>query len=508
MGFLFQCLVTSFLTLTATAAAILDSTSSFVPENTTSQSFHPIQYVSLHSRALPRVRTQRRVRPQATPVGVVPLVILLNDKINPLGAAKELGNIVANDHKDSFLGTDLLATNTLQADLSMPALSAFLDKYQDVVSGVEVNHIYTIMGINVSPFDLGIPEFKYQSNCPSWGLRHISRSRLTPFTNADQDKRYIYASGLKKVDVFVLDTGLDEDATSKFRKPPTREFNSVPNSAEFDEHGHGTHVAGIIASKTYGVCRNCRIRAVKVMDSNGMGSLITILMGMQYVGQKCNIPDMVPGVPASDKTTRPSVVMNLSVGGPPSLIMNTFIKKLANGGVVIVGAAGNNNMNACKSSPGAAGYTFTVGAVDTNLKRASFSNHGKCVNAYAPGVDIPSTTLKGAPAVLSGTSMASPMVAGLAGQLLGYAAFSTTLDVYAALKYASLPSPSEPRTNIISTIRPFSNIFALKFARSFDVYIPPSLPPTSPAPPSPAPNSPAPNSPAPTSSAPTASTSN
>jgi subtilisin family serine protease len=165
-----------------------------------------------------------------------------------------------------------------------------------------------------------------------------------------------------------------------------------------DCHGHGTHVAGTIGGSTWGIAKNSLLRAVRVLNCSGSGATSGIIAGMNFVRTN--------GI-------RPAVA-NMSLGGGFSSSLNTAATNLANSGVFLAIAAGNSNANACNFSPASANGVMTVAASDRTDRKASFSNFGSCVEIYAPGVAIKSAWLNGGTNTISGTSMATPHVAGVA----------------------------------------------------------------------------------------------
>lgn len=173
-----------------------------------------------------------------------------------------------------------------------------------------------------------------------------------------------------------------------------------------DCNGHGTHVAGIIAGETYGVAKAASIIPVRVVDCTGSGYTSDLIAGLDWVAA-----NHVAGTPA---------VANLSIGGPVSSMVDSAVEGLVADGVTAIIAAGNASADACNTSPARVGDALTVAASDSSDQQASFSNFGPCVDLYAPGVGITSDgySSASATAVMSGTSMAAPHVAGAAAVLL------------------------------------------------------------------------------------------
>lgn len=164
--------------------------------------------------------------------------------------------------------------------------------------------------------------------------------------------------------------------------------------------GHGTHVAGIIASRTFGIARGAKIIAVRILSDSGTGSMSNVFKALSWVQQ-----DWL-------NRNKPHAVINLSFNGPKSDNLNQVVESIRRNGLHVVVAAGNNNQNACDSSPSSANV-IVVGATDRNDEKAGFSNWGPCVKLFAPGVDIHSLYPNRLEAIMSGTSMSAPIVAGM-----------------------------------------------------------------------------------------------
>ena len=172
-----------------------------------------------------------------------------------------------------------------------------------------------------------------------------------------------------------------------------------------DCNGHGTHVAGTAAGTTYGLAKSAHLHAIRVLNCGGSGSSSGVIAGMEWVAENAQYP----------------AVVNMSLGGGASDAQDAAIDALYAHGILPVVAAGNDNADACGSSPARAPAALTVGASAIDDSEASYSNHGPCVDLFAPGTDIVSAAHDdptGA-ATLSGTSMASPHVAGAAAVMLG-----------------------------------------------------------------------------------------
>ncbi|WP_313902512.1 S8 family serine peptidase [Arthrobacter sp. KBS0703] len=194
-----------------------------------------------------------------------------------------------------------------------------------------------------------------------------------------------------------------------------------------DCNGHGTHVAGTIAGKTYGVAKAATIVPVRVLDCTGSGFNSDVVAGLEWVASQHQA-----GTPA---------VANLSLGSVTSAAVDAAVQGLVNDGVTTVVAAGNAAADACNSSPARVPDALTVAASDSSDRQASFSNFGTCVDLYAPGVGITSASSASttATASMSGTSMATPHVAGAAAAVLSRSPELTPAAVASKLLSASTP---------------------------------------------------------------------
>jgi serine protease len=197
-----------------------------------------------------------------------------------------------------------------------------------------------------------------------------------------------------------------------------------------DRQGHGTHCAGTVASKTYGVAKEATIHAVKVLGDDGSGQLSWMIDAMDWVTRHA---------------TKPAVI-SMSLGGKGgSKVEEAAVKRAVDAGITVVVAAGNDNDNACRYSPAFVKDAITVGATSSGDARASYSNFGSCVQIYAPGTNIKSLWHAGSSfsssmptKTISGTSMACPHVSGAAALLLGEDASLTPAKVTEKLVAASV----------------------------------------------------------------------
>jgi subtilisin family serine protease len=230
-----------------------------------------------------------------------------------------------------------------------------------------------------------------QSN-PPWGLDRIDQ-RNRPLSGT-----YTYNWTGSGVRAYIIDTGI-RTAHTQFGGRASNVFDAFGGSGQ-DCNGHGTHVAGTVGGSTYGVAKSALLRGVRVLDCGGSGSTSGVIAGVDWVRQNHIAP----------------AVANMSLGGGASSALDTAVNNLHNAGVAIAVAAGNSNVNACNSSPARAVNAITTGSTTSTDARSSFSNYGTCLDIFAPGSSILSAwyTSNTATATLSGTSMASPHVAGVA----------------------------------------------------------------------------------------------
>jgi len=242
-----------------------------------------------------------------------------------------------------------------------------------------------------------------QSNVPSWGLTRTTEHALL----LDGTYKFGDDSG-SGVTAYVIDTGIYIQHP-KFQGRAVWGTNTVDNS-NTDGNGHGTHCAGTVLSDTYGLARGAIAVAVKVLNAQGSGSFEGIIAGINWA--------------VNDHKSRGTgrSVANMSLGGGKSQALNDAVAAAVRAGVLVVVAAGNDNQNACNYSPASEPLAVTVGATDQKDTRATFSNYGKCLDVFGPGVAITSTW-KQTPGnnnpinTISGTSMAAPHIAGVAVKL-------------------------------------------------------------------------------------------
>jgi len=253
-----------------------------------------------------------------------------------------------------------------------------------------------------------------QQNPPSWGLDRTSQRNL-PLDNL---YHYPDTAGAG-VDLYTIDTGILVTHTD-FGGRATWGITVPGGATNEDRNGHGTHCSGTMAGNAYGIAKQGDLYAVKVLGDLGFGTTADVIAGVNWVAQQHN---------ASKKS-----VGNMSLGGGASDTLDAAVNAAVNQGVFMAVAAGNDNANACNYSPARAANAVCVGATTNTDAKASFSNYGNCVEIHAPGSNIVSTYIGSNTATrsLSGTSMASPHVAGVMALYLAEGVQPTIANLQAA----------------------------------------------------------------------------
>lgn len=248
-----------------------------------------------------------------------------------------------------------------------------------------------------------------------WGLARISHRDGLSFGTFN---KYLYSDdGGEGVDVYVIDTGTNVDHVDFEGR--AHWGKTIPSGDEDEDgNGHGTHCSGTIAGKKYGVAKKANVYAVKVLRSNGSGSMSDVVKGVEFAVEAHG--KTMEAAKAGKKKGFKGSTANMSLGGGKSPTLDMAVNAAVDAGMHFAVAAGNDNADACNYSPAAAANPVTVGASTLSDDRAYFSNYGKCTDIFAPGLNIQSTWIGSKYAIntISGTSMASPHIAGLLAYLL------------------------------------------------------------------------------------------
>ncbi|SER67921.1 S8 family peptidase [Actinokineospora terrae] len=252
-----------------------------------------------------------------------------------------------------------------------------------------------------------------QENPPSWGLDRIDQADLP------LDDSYTYPGEASDVTAYVIDTGVNT-AHQTFGGRASGGFDAIDNDDDPDDgNGHGTHVAGTIGGKEYGVAKGVKIVPVRVLDANGSGSTEGVVAGIEWVAENHS----------------GASVANMSLGGPGDDALDQAVKGAVSAGVTFAVAAGNSSDNAGGYSPARVAEAITVAASGEDDSQAQFSSYGSVVDIYAPGVGITSSWIGSTTATnkISGTSMATPHVTGAAALYLAENPSASPAEVASAL---------------------------------------------------------------------------
>ncbi len=274
----------------------------------------------------------------------------------------------------------------------------------------------------------------------TWGIDRIDQRDL-PLNGT-----YTYNATGSGVKAYIIDTGIRATHT-QFAGRVISGFTAISDGlGTNDGNGHGTHVSGTVGGSTYGVAKNVTLVAVRVLDSSGSGTNSGVIAGINFV--------------ASDHQAGQPAVANMSLGGGASSAVDSAVAAAVADGVTFAVAAGNDNLDACGSSPAREPSAITVGSTTTTDARSSFSNFGTCVDIFAPGSSITSSwnTSDTATNTISGTSMATPHVTGVAALFLETNPTASPATVTAAivnsstLNHVSNPGTGSPNRLLFSLL--------------------------------------------------------
>lgn len=348
----------------------------------------------------------------------IAISLLLLVPVDTVAAANETGTegtyIVVLRSAEDFSGAEnaissLGGTTQRRFTRAINALSVKL-KHSEVA---RLRNEPTVVSIEL---DQPMYALDTQSPTPSWGLDRIDQ-RALPLNNT-----FTASASGSGVDVYIVDTGI-YSPHSEFTGRLSSGYSAISDGkGTLDCNGHGTHVAGTTAGTTYGIAKLATLIPVRVLDCNGSGTTTGVIAGLDWI-----VANHSAGKPA---------VANMSLGGGASSALDTAVQNVINDGVVMAVAAGNSSADACNSSPARAANAITVGATTSTDAKASYSNFGTCLDIFAPGSSITSAWIGDSSAfnTISGTSMATPHVAGVSAVLFGTYPTATTSEITAMLR--------------------------------------------------------------------------
>lgn len=283
-------------------------------------------------------------------------------------------------------------------------------KKNPLVADVVPNSVFNVFDQKEQIAEEYSRRYKVQEDAPRH-LARLSRRGPLPYSEEDgwyQEFNYYYDRKHRgdSVNAYIIDTGIYK----QHKDLGGRAYFGADMVGEGpgDYNGHGTHVAGIVGSRTFGVAKKVNLVEVKALNAKGQGNLTSVISSIEFSVNHCKKSGML-------------CVANLSLGSLRNTVLNQAVEAAVESGLVVVVAAGNSNVNACWNSPASAVSAITVGAFDDRTDTiAKFSNWGMCVDVFASGVKVMSLSNMPPfkPVAYSGTSMASPSVAGLAAVLL------------------------------------------------------------------------------------------
>ncbi|MER5943141.1 S8 family peptidase [Streptomyces sp. NPDC001928] len=350
---------------------------------------------SLPAHAAP---AEGKVLAAGSPTAVKDSYIVTLDKSAGLKASSAAGKDLVEEYGGTVKKTFTKALNGYTATLS--ATEARQLAADPAVASVEQNQRVQVADTT-------------QTSAP-WGLDRIDQAAL-PLSGT-----YTYPdSAGSGVTAYVIDTGV-RITHQQISGRASYGYDAVDgDTTASDGNGHGTHVATTIAGSTYGVAKNAKIVAVRVLDNAGSGTTAGVIAGIDWV---------------TNNHSGPSVA-NLSLGGGASTTLDTAVRNSIASGVTYAVAAGNSNANASSYSPARVTEAITVGATTSSDARASYSNYGSVLDIFAPGSSITAGwyTSDTATNTISGTSMATPHVAGAAAVYLASHTSATPAAVASAL---------------------------------------------------------------------------
>lgn len=323
--------------------------------------------------------------------------------IIPRGSALVPGKFIvkfnAGAAKESIEEAKALLANSPDHEYDFGGFTGFAGS----ISSTTVSKLQTLDAVEFIQQDAQVHSQAYVTEPgATWGLGRISHLAVGNDT-------YVYDdSAGEGTCSYVIDTGI-YTAHEEFEGRAEWLENFTGDGIDSDGAGHGTHVAGTIGSKTYGVAKKTKLYAVKVLDSSGSGTYAGVIAGINFAANDHQTRDCPKGS-----------VANMSLGGGKNDAVNQAVAAAVASGLFMAVAAGNDDYDAQYYSPASEPSACTVGATDSTDTRASFSNYGALVDVFGPGVQVLSTWNDGKTNTISGTSMATPHITGLGAYLLSF----------------------------------------------------------------------------------------
>lgn len=320
-------------------------------------------------------------------------------------------NVFAQEHHLEVLATiddfTLYKTNVDNYNSFTDTFNELFDIEEEQVYSVNPNFVENVVFVQQP----GEFTFKLQESVP-WHLDRISKRHLPlDGSYAYSEPGSCHRNSDVEIETYVVDTGCDV-THPEFEGRAEFLENFTGDGDDFDGNSHGTHCSGLIGSKTYGVCKDAKLKCVKVLDSQGSGSTSGVIAGMDYVFKR--------HLEREKENPKVRSIISMSLGGGYSGIMNRVVEKMVkkSNTFYIVVAAGNEAKDVKSTSPASARGILTVMAMGRHDERAYFSNYGPTASLYSTGVEVKSTIPGGKTAIYSGTSMATPALVGVLNHYL------------------------------------------------------------------------------------------